>query len=183
MGFGVGTAGRSEPIGAARAATPEVVPSTTASWRSPTVPAEPAAPPSSAAAGGAEVARPPLEDAGAVLAWKQRQLARDASQIAAVDPRVKASAEMQEAVERERGALVSDCWNAQAPQDLESGARVKVVAAVDALGHAGAWQVFEVPETRRPELVDCVSAVLSRKVLDVSAPGRAVKAATFINFP
>ncbi len=141
----------------------------------------------SMAASGTEVApdpRPPITDTQAVGLWKQRQLDRGASQIAgAVDPAVKASEEVHEAVERERATLVSTCWNAQSPQDLEGGARIKVVAAVDVHGHVGSWQVYEIPEVRRPELASCVSAVLSRLTPDLSAPGKGVTASTFLEFP
>lgn len=87
------------------------------------------------------------------------------------------------AVERGREALLGACWNAQAPDDRESAARMKVVADVGADGRVAGWQVHEIPETRRPELADCVRTVIARAAPELSPPGRPAKAAAFVHFP
>ena len=188
VGYGLGAAGRPEPVLAARVVPADEGRCPTTSWTVPAVAPEPPAPAASEPAAGVDLALdppPPMENTQAFVAWKRRHLAAGAPQLPAapVHPGVKASEELREAAARERGALVSSCWNAQAPADLEGGTEVKVLASVDGAGQVGGWQVFEVPETRRPELVECVRTILSRAVTSVSAPERPVPASTTIRFP
>lgn len=141
------------------------------------------APPSAATAlatAGVADGRPPDEDVQAMLEWKLRQLAVPRPPPVA-SPEVRAAAELGELLDRQHGALVGECWNAQAPEDREVAARLKVVASAGDDGRLAGWRVFEIPETRRPELLECVGRVLSRAALFVSRPGAPLTVAGFVD--
>lgn len=185
LGYGAGAASRSEP---ARTASAAAAPAGDApnDSRSGTMAARrlPPEAPAPAARQEALDPRPDPEDVEAMVAWKQRQLARNPPQgAAAVSPAVKASQELVSAVERERGVLVRDCWDAQAPEDREGPTSVKFVVDVDGVGRIGEVQAFEIPETRRPEFVECVRNSLAQAAPSLSPPGTSLRAAALVPFP